>query len=155
MHFTDHVGLRFDVRGLWTRNPTYGLSSFPSGTNVYIPGKNKLEGMQATLGLVFYLGQSKCPEMPPPPPPPAPLPTPTLAGADAGGTLCPGKPVTIHATEAAPAGHNLTYAWTVNGQSQSATGPDLTYTPTASGTFNVQLTVTDTTPPPPPMAKAR
>jgi outer membrane protein OmpA-like peptidoglycan-associated protein len=153
MHFTDHFGLRFDIRGLWTRNPTYGLASFPSGTNVYIPGKNKLEGMQATLGLVFYLGQSKCPEMPPPPPPPAPLPTPTLAGADASGTLCPGKPVTIHATEAAPAGHNLTYAWTVNGQSQSATGPDLTYTPTASGTFNVQLTVTDTTPPPPPMEK--
>jgi outer membrane protein OmpA-like peptidoglycan-associated protein len=152
MHLTDHFGLRMDVRGLWTRNPTYGLQSFPSGTNVYIPGKNKINGMQATLGLVVFLGQSKCPPMPPPPPPPAPLPTPTLSGAE-GGTLCPGKPVTIHASESAPAGHNLTYAWTVNGQSQSATGAELTYTPTASGTVNVQVTVTDTTPPPPPMEK--
>jgi outer membrane protein OmpA-like peptidoglycan-associated protein len=154
-HLTDHFGLRADVRGLWTRNPTYGLQSFPSGTNVYIPGKNKLDGMQATLGLVIFLGQSKCPPMPPAPPPPAPLPTPTLSGGTGadGAALCPGKPVTIHAAEEAPAGHNLTYAWTVNGQSQSATGADLTYTPTASGTFNVQVTVTDPTPPPAPMEK--
>jgi outer membrane protein OmpA-like peptidoglycan-associated protein len=153
MHLSDHFGLRVDVRGLWTRNPTYGLQSFPSGTNVYIPAKNKLEGMQATLGLVIFLGQSKCPPMPPAPPPPAPLPTPTLSGAEGGGTLCPGKPVTVHASINAPSGHTLTYAWTVNGQPQSATGPDLTYTPTASGTVNVQVTVTDTTPPPPPMEK--
>ncbi len=153
MHFSDHIGLRLDVRGLWTRNPTYGLSSFASGTNIYIPGKNKLEGMQATLGLVFYLGQSKCPPMPPPPPAPAPLPTPTLSGAE--GVICPGKPVTIRATMAGGPADKLTYAWTVNGQAQSATGPELTYTPTDAGTFNVQLTVTDTTPPPAPMERPK
>ncbi|HMF74512.1 MAG TPA: PKD domain-containing protein [Bryobacteraceae bacterium] len=152
-HLTDHFGLRLDVRGLWTRNPTYGLPNFPNGTNVYIPSRDKLQGLQATLGLVFYLGQSKCPPMPPAPPPPAPLPTPTLSGAD--GVICPGKPVTIRATMGGGPADKLTYAWTVNGQAQSATGPELTYTPSAGGTFNVQLTVTDTTPPPPPMERPK
>jgi outer membrane protein OmpA-like peptidoglycan-associated protein len=153
-HFTDHFGFRLDARGLWTRNPTYNLPSFPQGTNVYIPSRAKLNGMQATAGLVFYLGQSKCPEMPPAPPAPAPLPTPTLSGGE--GTICQGKPVTLHATMAnAPADRKLTYAWTLNGQPQQSTGPDLTFTPNNVGSFSVQLTVTDTTPPPPPLERPK
>jgi opacity protein-like surface antigen/outer membrane protein OmpA-like peptidoglycan-associated protein len=151
-HMTDHFGLRLDLRGLLTRNPTYNLPNFANGNNVYIPSKDKLNGVQATLGLVFYLGQSKCPPMPPPPPPPAPLPTPTISGAE--GTICQGKPFTLHATlSGAPADHKLTYAWTVNGQAQESTGPDLTFTPNNAGSFNAQVTVTDTTPPPPPMER--
>ena len=110
--------------------------------------------MQLTAGLVFYLGQSKCPEMPAAPPPPAPLPTPTLSGAE--GTICQGKPVTIHsAMSGAPADRKLTYAWTLNGQAQESTGPDLTFTPNNVGSFSVQLTVTDTTPPPAPMERPK
>jgi outer membrane protein OmpA-like peptidoglycan-associated protein len=146
-HLSDHFGLRFDARGLWTRNPTYNLPNAANGTNVFIPNKDKLNGLQATAGLVFFLGQSKCAPMPPAPPPPAPLPTPTLSGAE--GTICPGKPVTVHATMSGAPADKFTYAWTVNGQAQDATGTDLTYTPTAAGAFNVQLTVTDVTPPPP------
>ncbi len=153
-HFSDHVGARVDVRGLWTRNPTYGLPNSLNGTGVFIPARAKLDGLQATLGLVFYLGQSKCPPMPPAPPPPAPLPTPTISGAGgAGAVICPGKPVTMHADmPGAPADHKLTYAWTVNGQSQGSSSPDLTFTP-GPGTSNIALTVTDTTPPPPPMER--
>ena len=154
-HFTDHFGFRLDARGLWSRNPTYNLPSFPQGNNVYIPAKAKINGMQATAGLVFYLGQSKCPEMPPAPPAPAPLPTPTISGGE--GTICQGKPVTLHATmTGAPADRKLTYAWTLNGQPQSsATGPEFSFTPNNEGTFNVQLTVTDTTPPPPPLERPK
>ncbi|HEY3940580.1 MAG TPA: PKD domain-containing protein [Bryobacteraceae bacterium] len=153
-HLSDHFGLRFDARGLWTRNPTYNLANFANGTNVYIPSKDKLNGLQATAGLVFYFGQSKCPPMPPAPPPPAPLPTPTLSGAE--GTICQGKPVTLHATlTGAPADHKLTYAWTLNGAAQEATGPDFTFTPNNAGSFNIQLTVTDATPPPPPLERPK
>ena len=152
-HLSDHVGLRFDARGFWSRNPTYGLPNYPNG-GIYIPARDKINGFQGTVGLVFYLGQSKCPPMPAAPAPPPPLPTPTISGAE--GTICQGKPVTLHANiTGAPTGHNLTYAWTVNGQPQGGNSPDLTFTPNNTGSFNVQVTVTDTTPPPPPMERPK
>jgi outer membrane protein OmpA-like peptidoglycan-associated protein/opacity protein-like surface antigen len=151
-HLTDHVGLRLDARGFWSRNPTYDLPNFPNG-GIYIPAKDKLNSFQGTLGLVFYLGQSKCPPMPAPPPPPPPLPTPTISGGE--GTICQGKPVTLHATIQAPAGRTLTYEWTLNGAAQTANGPDLTFTPNNTGTFTAQITVRDTTPPPPPMERPK
>jgi hypothetical protein len=154
-HFSDHVGLRFDVRGLWNRNPTFDLPNGLNGGGVYIPAKSKLDGIQATLGLVFYGGQSQCPAMPPAPPAPLPLATPTITGADGGGsgTFCPGKPVTLHAGVSG-GDRKLAYAWTVNGQAQSSTSADLTFTP-GTGSSSVQLTVTDTTPPPPPMERPK
>ncbi|MGI9071961.1 MAG: outer membrane beta-barrel protein, partial [Bryobacteraceae bacterium] len=93
-HLSDHFGLRLDARGLWSRNPTFGLPNFPDG-GIYIPAKDKINGVQATLGLVWYLGQSKCPPMPEPPPPPAPLNAGGITGAE-GATICQGKPVALH-----------------------------------------------------------
>ncbi len=152
-HVTDHFGVRVDARGFWSRNPTYGLPNYPNG-GIYIPAHDKINGFQGTLGLVWYAGTTKCPEMPPAPPPPAPLPTPTISGAE--GTICPGKPVNLHATLAgAPADHKLKYAWTVNGQAQGEDSPDFSYTPSNTGSFNIQVTVNDTTPPPPPMEKPK
>jgi outer membrane protein W len=152
-HFTDHFGLRVDARGFWSRNPTYALPNFPNG-GIYIPAHDKINGFMGTVGLVWYAGTTKCPEMPPAPPPPAPLPTPTISGAE--GTICPGKPVTLHATlSGAPADHKLKYAWTVNGEAQGSDSPDFTFTPNNTGTFNIQVTVTDTTPPPPPMERPK
>src|SRR5947209_4113843 len=92
-HLSDHIGLRLDARGLWSRNPTYGLPDFPTG-GIYIPSKNHINGFEGTLGLVFYLGQGKCPPMPPAPPPPPALPQPTITGGE--GTICPGKEVALH-----------------------------------------------------------
>ncbi|MBV8807209.1 MAG: PKD domain-containing protein [Acidobacteriaceae bacterium] len=93
--------------------------------------------------------------MPPAPAPPPALPQPTIAGGE--GTICPGKEVTLHANvPGLAAGRTITYAWTVNGQSQGGNSPDLTVTPPAGGgTLNVQLTVTDTTPPPPPLERPK
>jgi outer membrane protein OmpA-like peptidoglycan-associated protein len=154
-HFTEHWGARFDVRGLISRDPTYDLPSAYNGGGVYIPARAKVDGLQATLGLVWFGGESKCPPMPPAPPAPAPLPSASVSGGDGGGAgaFCPGKPVTLHASISA-ADRKLAYAWTVNGQAQSSTSPDLTFTP-AVGAANVQVTVTDTTPPPPPMEKPK
>jgi outer membrane protein OmpA-like peptidoglycan-associated protein len=84
------------------------------------------------------------------------LPTPSISGGDgsSSGAFCAGKPVSLHATITAPANRTLAYAWTVNGQAQSSTTPDLTITP-ATGATNVQVTVTDTTPAPAPMERPR
>jgi outer membrane protein OmpA-like peptidoglycan-associated protein len=152
-HLSDHFGLRVDARGFWSRNPTYGLPNYNTG-GIYIPAHDKINSFQGTVGLVFFLGQSKCPPMPPAPPPPPALPTPTITGAE--GTICQNKPVTLHANITPAAGRTVTYAWTLNGAPQSgATGPDFTFTPNNTGTFNVQVTVTDTTPPPPPMERPK
>jgi outer membrane protein OmpA-like peptidoglycan-associated protein len=151
-HFTDHIGMRIDARGFWSRNPTYDLPNYPDG-GIYIPAKDKLNSFQGTIGLVFYLGQGKCPPMPPAPAPPPPLPTPTITGGE--GTICQGKPVNLHANIQGPSGHNLAYEWTLNGAAQTATGPDFSFTPNNTGTFNVQVTVRDTTPPPAPMERPK
>jgi outer membrane protein OmpA-like peptidoglycan-associated protein len=146
-HLSDHFGLRFDARGFFSRNPTYGLANFPNG-GIYIPSKDKLNGLEATAGLVFYLGQKKCPPLPPPPPPPAPLTQGAITGAE-GQTICQGKPVNLHSTASGPAGHTLTYAWKLNGQPSGSNSADFSFTPNNTGDFQVEVTVTDTTPPPP------
>jgi len=154
-HFTEHLGARFDVRGLISRNPTYDLPNGYNGGGVYIPARAKVDGIQATLGLVYFGGETKCPVMPAAPPPPAPLPNASVSGGDGGaaGAFCPGKPVTLHASIPV-ADRKVAYAWTVNGQTQSSTSPDLTFTPSV-GTSNAQVTVTDTTPPPPPLERPK
>jgi outer membrane protein OmpA-like peptidoglycan-associated protein len=155
-HWTEHFGLRFDARYLLSRNPTYDLPGGYDGGGVYIPGKSRLSGVQATLGLVYFGGESKCPPMPAAPPAPPALPTPSITGGDgsSSGAFCAGKPVTLHASVSAAADRTIAYAWTVNGQAQSGAGADLTFTP-ALGASNVQLTVTDTTPAPAPMERPK
>jgi opacity protein-like surface antigen len=146
-HLSDHLGLRFDARGFYSRNPTYNLPNFPTG-GIFIPSKDKLNGLQATVGLVFYLGEKKCPPMPAPPPPPAPLQQGTITGAE-GATICQGKPVNLHSTASGATGHTLSYAWTLNGQASGSDSADFTFTPNNAGDFTVAVTVTDKTPPPP------
>ncbi len=152
-HLSDHVGLQFDARAFYSRNPTWGLPNYPDG-GIYIPAKQKLISFQGTVGLVFYFGEKKCPPMPPPPPPPAPLTAGSITGAE-GATICQGKPVTLHSTASGPSGHTLTYAWKLNGQASGSNSPDFTFTPNNTGDFTVEVTVTDTTPPPPPMQRPK
>jgi len=136
-HFTDHFGMRLDARGSWSRNPTYNLPNYPDG-GIYIPAHDKINGVQATLGLVWYLGQSKCPPMPEAPPPPAPLNAGNITGAE-GATICQGKPVTLHSTASGPSGHTLAYAWKLNGQASGSNSPDFTFTPNNTGSFTIAL----------------
>jgi outer membrane protein OmpA-like peptidoglycan-associated protein/outer membrane protein W len=146
-HLSDHFGLRFDIRDFLSRNPTFGLPNYPDG-GIYLPSKQHLNGIQATAGLVFYIGEKKCPPPPPAPAPPAPLQQGTITGAE-GQTICQGKPVNLHSTASGAAGHTLQYAWTLNGQTSGSNSADFSFTPNNTGDFTVAVTVTDTTPPPP------
>ncbi len=142
VHLSPHFGLRLDVRGnILPHNPTFSLPNYNDG-GVYIVGKNVTSGLDATVGLVFYFGRHLVPVQPPPPPPPA-LTAGEITGA--GGTLCQGKAISLHATTTDPANHTLKYAWKLNGAPQSADGPDFSFTPNSAGDNTVQVSVTDTT----------
>ena len=132
----------FDVRGLiLPHNPTFGLPNFPTGGE-YISGKNLFNGLDATLGLVFYFGQHVVPYVAPAKPPVGPLSPGEITGA--GGTLCQGKPIALHATVSDPANHPLKYTWKLNGTAQSAEGPDFRFTPNNAGDNTVEVAVVDT-----------
>ena len=57
--FTDRVGMRFDVRGLWSGAPDWGLPNSPAGLPagaLFIPNKGSMHGMEATAGIGFNFG---------------------------------------------------------------------------------------------------
>lgn len=145
-HLSEHLGLRFDVRGFWSRNPTFGLPNYPTG-GIYIPSKERVNGLQATVGLVLFLKKPYVAPPPPPPPPPAPLNAGDITGP--GGTICQGKAITLHSSASDPNGHSLTYSWKLNDQVQTATGPDFSFTPNNAGDFKVEVIVTDSSVTPP------
>lgn len=144
-HLTDHLGLRLDARGLLSRNPTYNLPNYPpslasGNTGLWIPRNDKLNGVQVTAGLIWYIGQKHVPQprqetLPP-------LGAASITGGDTG-TLCQGKPITLHAEASDPVGHPLTYTWKLNGQPQGGNSPDFTFTPNNAGDFTVDLEVSD------------
>jgi hypothetical protein len=141
VHLSDHFGLRFDARGFLSRNPTYGLPNYPSG-GIYIPRNDKLNGAQATVGLIWYLGKKFVPQ--PTQEPLPPLGAVTITGGDTG-TLCQGKAISLHAEASDPAGHPLTYTWKLNGAPQGSNSPDFSFTPNNGGDFNVEVEVADST----------
>jgi outer membrane protein W len=145
IHVSERVGFRLDARGMFSRNPTFGLPNFPTG-GVYIPNKHWINGLELTAGVTFYLGQIYTP--------PAPLPQPVIhrvsplnPGSIDGyeGLLCQGKPITLHAHIVDPEGHTLAYAWKLNGAPTGTNSPDMTFTPNNAGEDTVEVTVTDTT----------
>lgn len=145
VHISQHVGVRFDMRGLISKNPTFGLPTY-SATGVYIPGKNAMYGLEATVGVVFYLGQHLVPAPAVVPvPPPAPLSAGEISGA--GGTLCQGKPITLRATASDPENHQLVYAWKLNGAPAGTNSPEFTFTPNNAGDNTVEVAVNDATNP--------
>ena len=104
-----------------------------------------MNGLDATLGMVFDPG------------PPCGAARAASGGSStpinpgditgAGGTLCAGKPITLHSTASDPLNHPLKYTWKLNGAPQSAEGTDFTFTPNNAGPFPVEVSVVDTTDP--------
>ncbi len=140
-HLTERWGLRFDARGLWSRNPTFRLMDSPNG-GLYIPRGDKLHGIQTTAGITYYLG-SKAEAAPPPPPPPAPLAALNAGTLSVGpGTLCQGRAITVRNTGASdPAGRTMTRKWKVNGQPMGGNSPELTFTPDRPGSYKIEMDV--------------
>ncbi len=140
-HMTDRFGMVFDVRGLLNRNPTYGLSDSPAA-GVYIPRNDKLNGVQTTVGLTWYLGQKGEPVPVKEEVKPQPLGD-LNGGAISGGTgtLCQGRPITVRSDASDPSGRRLTYRWKVNGQPMGSNSPELTFTPDRAGSYSVELDV--------------
>jgi outer membrane protein OmpA-like peptidoglycan-associated protein len=145
VHLSERIGLRFDARGMFSRNPTFGLPNFPAG-GVYIPNKTWINGLEITAGVTFYLGHVYVPPAPPPPvvhAAPAPLSAGSITGYE--GLLCQGKAITLHSSASDPLGHTLGYAWKLNGAASGSNSPDFTFTPNNGGDFTIEVTVTDTT----------
>lgn len=144
VHLSPHFGLRFDVRGLiLPKNPTFGLPNTPGSGGEYIVGKNLMNGLDATVGMVFYFGRHVVPYVAPATQPTGPLSAGEITGA--GGTLCQGKPISLHVTTTDPANHPLKYTWKLNGVAQTADGPDFSFTPNNAGDNTVEVTAVDTT----------
>ncbi len=141
-HFAERWGARFDVRGIFTKNPTFKLPDYATG-GVYIPRNSSLNGVQATAGLTYYFGSVYVPPPPPPPPPPAALAALNGGSLSAGaGTLCQGRAISIRSAGVSdPAGRELTYKWKVNGQPMGGNTPELSFTPDRGGNYNVELEV--------------
>jgi hypothetical protein len=65
IRLTDVLGVRFDVRGLWSKAAHYDLPTVPQGPlGLYSPKNFTEEALQLTAGLTIHLGHKK----PPPPP---------------------------------------------------------------------------------------
>jgi outer membrane protein OmpA-like peptidoglycan-associated protein len=140
MHLSDHVGLRFDVRGIMSPNPTFRLPDYATG-GLYIPRKEMLHGVQTTVGLTYYIGEKYVPPPPAPPPPPSALAALSGGSLSAGaGTLCQGRAITVRSMGVSdPAGRNITYKWKVNGQPMGGSTPELTFTPDRAGNYMIEL----------------
>ena len=144
-HISPSLGLRFDLRGMFARNPTFSLPSFYNG-GIYIPASAHMNGVEATVGVVFYLGTAhKMVAAPPAPKPVQPLNAGDLTGGE--GQLCQGKAITVHSTATDPEGHTLKYAWKKNGVPDGGNTPDYSFTPNNAGDFKIEVAITDATDP--------
>jgi opacity protein-like surface antigen/flagellar motor protein MotB len=140
-HLTDHFGLRFDVRGISSKNPTYRIPDY-STTGVYIPRDSMLNGVQTTAGLTYYIGKKAEPMPEAPKPQPKPLADLIGGSLSAGsGTLCQGRAITVRSNASDPAGRGLTYKWRVNDQPAGSSSPELSFTPDKAGSYLVTLDV--------------
>ena len=144
------VGLRFDVRGLWTQGRYFQLPDFPSGVgSIYSPHHSTENAIAVTGGVIFRFGHRSeaAPPPPPapapPPPPPAPVANIQITGISGARDVCPGESVQL---EVAASGwlpdQTPSYQWMVNGQPVSgATGSSFSVPTTDSGAKSVTASV--------------
>jgi len=141
-------GVRFDVRGMRSGTPHFGLPGFPGAVgSYYIPGNDLHESsLTASVGVVFRLRYHAPPPpvapAPPPPPPPAPKANVTISGVTGAQNVCAGTDVrlTVNATGWLP-DQTPTYQWMVDGTPVSgANGPSFNV-PTAGASGSKSITV--------------
>ena len=141
-NFTDHFGMRLDLRGIFTKNPGFNLPAYSNGPGgTYIPTKQTINGFQALLGMEYRFGARPLPPAPvvKPPEPPAMKDMSVSLAADQA-DVCPGTPVVVTLTTNAGAG--AAYAWTVNGAAGSgSTTFNFDTTGKSAGTYTIAASV--------------
>jgi outer membrane protein W len=140
-NFTKSFGMRADLRGIWGKNPDFNLPGFSAAAGaVYIPTKQTIGGLQATLGMELRFGARPVAAVPPPPPPPPAIKDMSVSLAADQADVCPGTLVKVSLTS--NAGSGAAYQWTVNGAAGSG---DVTFnfdtTGKSAGTYTISATV--------------
>ena len=139
--------VRFDLMGLYTPTPDFGLPNQPSGLgSLYVTQQRGENAWQLTVQLGYRGGFHEPP--PPaaaaPPPPPPPPPPPVQVSAITGGRdVCPGDNIQLRVTASGgPPGATIGYQWFVNNQAAAGgTGAAFNLPTTTSGTKAVRVTV--------------
>jgi outer membrane protein OmpA-like peptidoglycan-associated protein len=140
------VGLRFDLRGMWTQQPHFELPDFPNGPgSLFIPRKGGENALAATGGIVFRFGHKSdyvAPPPPPPPPPPAPKDNVQVGNIMGAHDACPGESVNLSVNASGwVEGHTPTYQWMVNGSpAPGGNGSNFSLS-TVDGSGNKSITV--------------
>jgi outer membrane protein OmpA-like peptidoglycan-associated protein/opacity protein-like surface antigen len=147
---TPRWGVRFDLRGMRSGTPRFGLPGVPGAPGTYwIPGNNLHESsLTASVGVVFRL-RYHAPPAPvaaaPPPPPPAPKANVQVTGVTGAQDVCAGSDVrlTVNASGWLP-DQTPSYQWMVDGSPVSgATGSSFNVpTEGSSGTKSITVKVT-------------
>lgn len=136
---TNLVSLRFDVRGLTSGAPNFGLPATGPTGSFFIPSGGRAHSVQATGGVMFTFGDkgSAGPSSrifrldPLAANPPSPIRTgvPSL--------------LTTKLTDSKNA-KNVVWEWTVNGTRQpNANGPEFRFDPSAPGSYVIGVTASD------------
>jgi outer membrane protein OmpA-like peptidoglycan-associated protein len=138
------VGLRFDVRRLFSDNPKFSIMTTDSS----------LHGIQPTAGINFWFGVKpqdrefeRTITVTRTTAAPAATNNITVTQITGAGEVCGGTPVNLSVgTTTAPANLAIRYQWAVNGTNSGTNANTFTFTPPdAGGEQRVTLTVSDTT----------
>lgn len=144
-----NIGVRFDVTGVRSGSPRYGIGSTPGAPGTFwLPAASYHESsLMASVGLTFrmrYHEPPPPPAPPPPPPPPAPKANVQIQGVTGGGSsVCPGENVrlTVNASGWLP-NQTPEYQWMVNGSpAAGGTGAAFTVPTTEAGAKSVTVKV--------------
>ncbi len=148
---TPRIGVRFDVRGLWTEGQYLGLPRASSGPGtLYIPEHGTEKALLATFGIVFRLGQrteeAVAPAVAAPTPTPTPTPAPVeiqIGGISGARDVCPGESVRLEVSASGwQPNQTPSYQWMIDGQPVSgATESSFNVPTTTSGAKSVSVRV--------------
>ena len=141
-------GVRFDLRGMRSGTPHFGLPGIPGAAGSYwLPGTDQHESsLTASVGLVFRLRYHEPPPppapAPPPPPPPAPKANIQISGITGAQDVCAGSDVrlTANATGWLP-DQTPSYQWMVDGSPVSGATSSSFNVPTAGTSGSKSITV--------------
>jgi outer membrane protein OmpA-like peptidoglycan-associated protein len=133
--FTDHFGMRADLRGNLIQVPTFNLSHSNVPAYLSFQEGGAMSGLQVTGGLTWYLGKVE--------PPPAH----TLSVGEISAertTLCPGETVTVRIPVTdSYSDATIKYGWTAD-SGQPGSGADYTFhAPDNGGDYTIKVHVTE------------